>query len=121
MISRSLFIALGTVVMVGFLIYLRVSFQNADMKTALRLVEEAKIGTTTLGNAIEKVLPKGRRLCEALPISEFYGHMEVVCRNRENMDHQLRWQVNVVDGMVKPANEASVNLGKGRSPWQEKK
>ena len=40
--KKILFVGLGTVVLVGVLTYLHIAFEGADVKTAIRLVEESK-------------------------------------------------------------------------------
>jgi len=115
--NKLAFLALATMVLIGVFIYLQISFQGADVKTAIRLVEEAKASGITLGRRMGKHLPLKNRYCEASSVNQFYGHMEVVCRDLKSIDHQLKWKVNVIDGQVAPANEAAIKLGKGESPW----
>lgn len=106
-----------TLLLIGVLTYLNLAFQGADVKTAVRLVEEAKVGGVLLGDRMAKFVPQSRRLCEASVVSRFHGHMEVSCRDIQNEKRILDWRVNVIDGMVVPANVAAKRLGKGEEPW----
>ncbi|MCB0308741.1 MAG: hypothetical protein KDD48_05165 [Bdellovibrionales bacterium] len=105
------------VVLVGIVAYLQIAFQKADMKTAIRLVQEARIQGETLGIRIEKVMPLRERRCSVKIIDKFYGHMEVDCQNTVFPSQRLSWKVNVIDGMVGPLNQAAKILGEGESPW----
>jgi hypothetical protein len=109
-----------TILAIALMAYLQIAFRGADVKTAVRLIEEARAGGVTLKERMAKVLPFERRLCEASVLNDFQGHMEVTCLDIQERSHILKFQVNVIDGMVKPANEAAVKLGKGEEPWSTK-
>jgi len=106
-------------ILIGILAYLQIAFQKADIKTAVRLVEEVQVSGKPLGWAIDAAIPKERRVCSVSVIKKFYGHTEVVCRDSSTPTNELRWFVNVVDGMVKPSNEAAVRLGNGAFTWNK--
>jgi len=115
--SRVVFFTLGTLVAVGLLMYLRLAYEGADAKTAIRLVEEASPQGTTLAKRLEKFLPAEFRLCEAWVESRFRGEMGVSCRDARGSSDGLRWRVNILSGQVWPLNGAAVRIGKGESPW----
>jgi hypothetical protein len=115
--SRVIFALAATALLASVLAYLQLSFEGADVKTAIRLVEESKVGTESLGERMSKFLPLERRLCEAYKTNRFHGHMEVVCRDTETPAHEFRWRVSVIDGTVIPANAAADRMGKGEVPW----
>ncbi len=118
--GKVVFIFSGTVLLVGTLTYLRLAFEGADVKTSIRLVEEAKAFGVPLRQRINEALPLRQRFCEARSLDSFQGHMEVVCRDTILPLHLLKWQVNVIDGQVIPANDAAIRLGKGEAPWATK-
>lgn len=106
-----------TLVLVGILAYLQMAFQKADVKAAVRLVEEVQIDGKPLLWSIDNAISKHQRVCEVSIVNKFYGHAEVVCYDSSERNRELRWLVNVVDGMVKPSNEAAIRLGKKETPW----
>ena len=107
-----------TLVLVGVMAYLQTAFQKADVRTAVRLVEEAQVSGKPLLWSMDRAIPRERRSCEVEIVSKFYGHAKVSCRDTVNELNELRWSVNVVDGMVKPDNESAIKLGKGEMPWK---
>lgn len=117
--GRAVFAVLATVAMMGIMTYLNLSFKEADIKTAISLVESAKSEGVTLRERMETFLPNAKRFCEARTLSEFYGHMEVSCKDLSLPAHLLVWNVNLSDGMVIPTNDAAMKLGKGVAPWEK--
>ncbi|HLG20628.1 MAG TPA: hypothetical protein VI895_12550 [Bdellovibrionota bacterium] len=115
--GRLLFVACATLLLIGILTYLQLAFQGADVRTAIRLVEEAGTGNMSLKIQMAEFLPSDHRLCQAIPVNRFHGHMNVTCSDTKNRTHELRWQVSVIDGLVIPANLAAEKLGKGEEPW----
>lgn len=100
-----------TLGLVGVLTYLRVAFWQADIKTAVKLVEEVKVGGHPLKEKINRVIPLERRYCSVKETNTFYGHTEVTCVDTQRTEVVLVWKVNVIDGMVVPGNEAAKALG----------
>lgn len=111
--GRVAFAIFATLTLIATLAYLQIAFDGADLKTAVRLVEEAKVAGQPLGKRLNAVIPLERRRCTAVTRNEFQGHLEVTCSDISDAQHVLRWNINVLDGMVQPANQAAVDLGKG--------
>lgn len=118
---KIILLVLSTVVLVGILTYLRLAFEQADVKTAVRLVEQAQIKGVPIGKKLHKWIPKSHRLCKTKTLSQFYGHMEVMCQDTRDLTHVFLWRVNVIDGMVKPANTSAKRLETGEPPWETEK
>ena len=116
-VGRFLFAAMATLLLVGALTYLHLAFEGADVKTAIRLVEEAPVDGTVLGQRLDGVIPRDQRLCEATVLSRLRGNMEVRCTDVQRPEHVLYWHVNLFDGLVQPVNEAAKRVGKGENPW----
>lgn len=116
-LPRTIFAVSAVLLLIGILTYLQLAFQGADVKTAIRLVEEAKTDSGVLRERLEKVIPMERRHCRVAVESQFHGHVRVECRDTAQADHVLSWKVNIIDGMVIPANPSAEILGKGGDPW----
>lgn len=119
-LPRILFAVSSILLLIGILTYLQLAFQGADVKTAIRLVEEAKTDTGSLRDKLATVIPLEQRYCGVTVENRFHGHLRVDCRDTANADHILSWKVNIIDGMVIPANPSAEILGKGGDPWPTK-